>query len=312
MKKPIKIISYSFIILILFSGVIQSTPRFFLMYVVQSGDTIFDIADKYNVSVESIIEVNNLSEGEWIRTGDEIIIPDKENIEEPESDTSNWDYKLLSSENKRDRKNKLKLDVDGNYAIRVDSGKDLPEVDIPEDEIINYHVKSGDTLFDLANQFNTSTGVIMALNDMETNIIRNEQTLKLPINNLTPREVLAETISEEEVELLARAIYGEARGEPFKGQVAVGAVIVNRVISSSFPDNIYDVIYQPGQFSIVNDGQIDLTPNKTAFDAARRALEGYDPTMGALYYYNPNTAQKKQWFSSKQLMVTIGEHVFGK
>ncbi|MFW6270822.1 MAG: cell wall hydrolase, partial [Bacillota bacterium] len=244
--------------------------------------------------------------------GEELIIPEKEKNKEKEGDTSNWNYQLFSSKERLDKKNKLNLDMDSNFAIRVDPGQNLPEVDIPDSEIITYHVNSGDTLFDLANKFNTSTGTIMALNDMETNIIRNGQSLKIPINNLTPREVLAETISEKELELLARAIHGEARGEPFKGQVAVGAVIINRVLSSSFPDTIYDVVHQTGQFTVVADGQINLNPNQRAFNAARRALNGYDPTMGALYYYNPSTAQNTKWFSSKQMIVTIGEHVFGK
>lgn len=188
----------------------------------------------------------------------------------------------------------------------------MPEVNIPRDKIIKYHVGVGDTLFDLAKSFNTSIGVIMALNKMDDSIIRVGETIKLPINNLTPRQALAKMITEEDLELLARAIHGEARGEPFIGQVAVGAVIINRVLSSYFPDTFREVIFQDNQFSAVSDGQFYLPPNKTAYRAAREALSGTDPTMGAMYYYNPKTAKNKWWFASRRLLVTIGDHVFAK
>lgn len=109
--------------------------------------------------------------------------------------------------------------------------------------------------------------------------------------------------------LLARLIYGEARGEPYTGQVAVAAVVLNRVRSSSFPNTISGVIYQSGAFTAVSDGQINLTPNATATRAARDAMNGWDPTYGCLYYYNPNTATNA-WIRSKEIRLTIGEHVF--
>lgn len=109
--------------------------------------------------------------------------------------------------------------------------------------------------------------------------------------------------------LLARIIYGEARGEPYVGQVAVGAVVLNRVKSSSFPNTISGVIYQAGAFDAVSDGQINLTPNSTAIRAAQDALNGWDPTYGCLYYYNPATATSK-WMLSKKVHLVIGEHAF--
>ena len=117
--------------------------------------------------------------------------------------------------------------------------------------------------------------------------------------------------SSGDVYLLARCIYGEARGEPYKGQVAVGAVIMNRVRSSSFPNSISGVIYQPGAFSVVDDGQINLSPNDSALRAARDALNGYDPTNGCLYYYNPDKTSNK-WIWSRPVMLTIGRHRFCK
>ncbi len=113
------------------------------------------------------------------------------------------------------------------------------------------------------------------------------------------------------VNLLARLIYGEARGEPYTGQVAVGAVVMNRVRSSSFPNSISGVIYQSGSFDAVRDGQINLTPDSTAKKAAQDAINGWDPSYGAIYYFNPSTATNK-WIWSRPMTVTIGRHRFCK
>lgn len=117
--------------------------------------------------------------------------------------------------------------------------------------------------------------------------------------------------SSANIELLARAVYGEARGEPYAGQVAVAAVILNRVEDSRFPKTISGVVYQSGAFDVVADGQINLTPNSTAYQAARDALNGWDPTYGCLYYYNPKTATNA-WIRQLPISVTIGSHVFCK
>ena len=114
-----------------------------------------------------------------------------------------------------------------------------------------------------------------------------------------------------DLNLLSRLIYGEARGESYTGQVAVGAVVLNRVKSSSFPNTIAGVIYQSGAFDVVSDGQINLTPNSTAKKAAQDALNGWDPTYGAIYYFNPSTATNK-WIWSRPMTVTIGKHRFCK
>lgn len=111
--------------------------------------------------------------------------------------------------------------------------------------------------------------------------------------------------------LLSRLIYGEARGEPYTGQVAVGAVCMNRVKSSSFPNTLSGVIYQSGAFDAVKDGQINLTPDSTARKAAQDALNGWDPSYGAIYYFNPSTATNK-WIWSRPMTVTIGRHRFCK
>jgi N-acetylmuramoyl-L-alanine amidase len=119
------------------------------------------------------------------------------------------------------------------------------------------------------------------------------------------------TSSNNNVTLLAKLINGESRGEPYTGQVAVGAVVLNRVKSSSFPNTIAGVIYQSGAFTAVSDGQINLTPQQSCYNAARDALNGWDPSGGALYYYNPATATSS-WIWSRPILLKIGNHNFCK
>ncbi len=115
--------------------------------------------------------------------------------------------------------------------------------------------------------------------------------------------------SSSDVYLLAKTIYAEGRGEPYTGQVAIGAVIVNRVHSAAFPNTVSGVVYQKHAFTAVSDGQINLTPDDTAMRAARDAINGWDPTGGALYYYNPAVATSA-WIFDRQTVTVIGRHVF--
>lgn len=117
--------------------------------------------------------------------------------------------------------------------------------------------------------------------------------------------------SSSDLDLLSRLVYGESRGEPYEGQVAVAAVVLNRVKNSNFPNTIAGVIYQKGAFDVVSDGQINLTPNSTAKKAAQDALNGWDPAYGAIYYFNPATATNK-WIWSRPHVITIGKHRFCK
>lgn len=124
---------------------------------------------------------------------------------------------------------------------------------------------------------------------------------------------LAKATSSSDIQLMARAINGEARGEPYEGQVAVGAVILNRVKDSRFPNTISGVIYQAGAFTAVADGQINasISESSTVYKAAQDAMNGWDPTSGCVYYFNPVTATNK-WIWSRPLVKTIGKHRFCK
>ena len=115
--------------------------------------------------------------------------------------------------------------------------------------------------------------------------------------------------SSSDVYLLAKTIYAEGRGEPYAGQVAIGAVVMNRVRNSAFPNTVSGVVYQKHAFTAVSDGQINLTPDDTAMRAARDAINGWDPTGGALYYYNPAVATSA-WIFDRQTITVIGRHVF--
>lgn len=121
--------------------------------------------------------------------------------------------------------------------------------------------------------------------------------------------VSAASYNESETYLLGRLVHGEARGEPYVGKVAVAAVVLNRVKSPSFPNTISGVIYQSGAFDAVSDGQINLTPDEDSLRAARDALNGWDPTGGCLYYYNPATATNG-WIWSRIVQLSIGKHNF--
>lgn len=131
---------------------------------------------------------------------------------------------------------------------------------------------------------------------------------------LLPTKTAAETQrSASDIQLLARCVNGEARGEVYEGQVAVAAVILNRVRHPSFPNTISGVIYQPGAFTAVADGQINepIEENSTVYKACEDAMNGWDPSGGAIYYFNPETATNK-WIWSRPLIIQIGRHRFCK
>src|SRR5690606_19187498 len=127
--------------------------------------------------------------------------------------------------------------------------------------------------------------------------------------NTTTSMQLPPGYTEQDLQILANAVYGEARGEPYEGQVAVAAVILNRLESPEFPDTISAIIFQPLAFTAVADGQIWLTPNERAKQAVLDAINGWDPSENALYYFNPVTATSK-WIWSRPQIKQIGEHIF--
>ena len=174
-----------------------------------------------------------------------------------------------------------------------------------------YTVRKGDSLFLIAKGFGISLDELRRCNNLWQDTIVPGQVLKLPAESLRDNTVSSRGAANRDLDLLARAVFSEARGENYEGQVAVAAVVLNRVKHTGFPKSIAGVIYEPGAFTAVADGQFNLTPSETAYKAAQDALKGWDPTNGALYYWNPATATNK-WVWSRTITKKIGNHVFAK
>ena len=158
--------------------------------------------------------------------------------------------------------------------------------------------------------YSTTTAVktFQQKNGLTVDGIAGTRTLQaMGINSVAP----STTSRANDLALLARIIYAESRGEPYLGQVAIGAVVLNRVKHPSFPNTIAGVIYQPGAFTAVTDGQFSLAPDATSKRAAQDAMNGQDPTHGCIYYYNPAKTTNK-WIYSRPVVVTIGKHVFAR
>lgn len=174
-------------------------------------------------------------------------------------------------------------------------------------EIPKLHtVQRGDTLFQLARRYSTTVNQLINTNNLKSTLILVGQKLIIPAG--APQGI---NVTNEEMDLLARTVYSEARGEPFQGQVAVAAVVLNRVRHPEFPNSIRGVIFEPWAFTAVNDGQFWLTPNQTAYAAVREALDGNDPSNGAIFYFNPVTATN-QWIRTRPVITQIGRHVFAR
>lgn len=154
--------------------------------------------------------------------------------------------------------------------------------------------------------------ISLALDDMreaiETIMVENESEVQA-IKTTQRKEVL--NITNEDLLLLSKVVTSEARGESYEGQVAVAAVVINRVLDPRFPDTIRDVIYQKNAFSVVNDGSINMEPTESAYNAAQEALYGLDPTNKSVYFWNPDIATCS-WIKTLDPHMRIGNHVFAK
>lgn len=180
---------------------------------------------------------------------------------------------------------------------------------------VSYTVRPGDTLYQVCRDYNVSLGSLMRANNLKSTVIYPNQKLTIPAASVSAYGMVLSRgdISRDDIELLARLIHAEARGESFEGKVAVGAVIINRLASPDFPKNIREVILENNnrvyQFSPVQDGSINLQPDEESRQAALEALMGRDPTGGALFFYNPVIAEDK-WIKTLPIVTRIGNHVF--
>ncbi|MBO8169912.1 MAG: LysM peptidoglycan-binding domain-containing protein [Thermoanaerobacteraceae bacterium] len=180
---------------------------------------------------------------------------------------------------------------------------------IPSRNYRTYTVKQGDTLYLIGKRFGVTASQIRSLNRLQSNYIWPGQILLIPGSAGSQTTLSRSGYTRDQVMMLAHLIYAEARGESYIGQVAVGAVALNRVASPDFPNTLRGVIFQPWAFTAVHDGQYYLQPDATAIRAAKDALNGWDPTNGALYYWNPAKATNP-WVWTRTITGRIGNHIF--
>lgn len=253
---------------------------------IQHGETLSGIAQKNQTTMAQIMSMNAIREPDKIKEGQTLWVNSSEGtsllqLNHVVAALAEVAPSKESPSKKGDEDSKtVEIFVD-NVKESVAVAGDIPK-DVPKESIKNV------------------TDVALG-NDLQS-------AQRTVVNSTAPSRGEVK-FTKEEVELLARVIYAEARGEDFEGQVAVGAVVLNRLEDSRFPKTIEAVIYQQGAFTAVLDKQIHLTPDEVAYRAAEAALAGKDPTGGAIYYYNPKTATDR-WIKSRPVIKTIGNHTF--
>ncbi len=212
-------------------------------------------------------------------------------------------------------------------------------------EVITHTVAPGDTLYSLSRRYGTTVAALQALNGLSDTLIRIGQVLRIPVSQAAsppgeaeggtgggvtgapapqtravaafqpadgPVAGRAVSLAPEELELLARLVDAEAGGEPFLGQVGVAAVVLNRLRSPGFPSSLSAIVWQPGQFKAVADDRLPARPSASAREAARLAALGVDPTGGALFFFNPVKAVARDFWQTRTVLVTIGQHAFAR
>ncbi|MFW5992180.1 MAG: LysM peptidoglycan-binding domain-containing protein [Halanaerobiaceae bacterium] len=279
-------------------------------YEVQTGDTLFLLAQRFNTTIDTLKNVNDLETN--------IIYPGQILRLENNVGPDLIEYTVLPGESLYLIARKFNTTISNIMTINnfnsnllyIGQTIYMPAPDSSNNRYtltVDYRIQPGDSFNSLARRFNISAQEIRTYNNI--NYLHNGQLISLPFNIPANEEGYKLNISNKELDLLARAVHSEARGEPFRGQVAVAAVIINRIYHPFFPNNVTDVIFQPWQFTAVHDGQFWLDPGQTAYVAAKAALKGWDPSREAIFYYNPNTASSG-WIYHREVVVKIGEHYF--
>ena len=260
--------------------------------VVKHGESLWSLAQTYHTTVEQLVELNQVKTPNQIRKGESLQVPDGNDsgkviktVTGAAVDDVPWWVSILRSVPTFASINNQRLSV--SRSSNVLSNAQLAQPNIPTYEII--------------------------VNEDTELVDKSQTTVTVPAPAETEGQILSKSlgrlVSKEEVELLTRVIYGEARGEDFEGQVAVGAVVLNRLKDPRFPKTMRAIIYQSGAFTAVTDKQIHLEPDDQAYKAAEAALSGLDPTNGAIYYYNPRIATDR-WIKSRPVIKRIGNHTF--
>jgi N-acetylmuramoyl-L-alanine amidase len=310
------------------SGATSATAKTTSSHTVSSGDTLYSIAKKYGTSVDAIKAANGLSSN-FIDVGQTLSIPTG-GTAAPAQNTSS-SHQVSSGDTLYSIAKKYGTSVD---AIKAANGMSSNFIDVGQTLSIpngtasaptqststSYQVVSGDTLYSIADRHGTTVDAIKASNGMSSNFIDVGQRLTIPTgNSIVPPAPKVETeqrseVNQEDVEWLAKMIHSEAKGESFEGQVAVGAVIMNRVESDLFPNTIKEVLLEQSngyyQFTPAETGILHTaTPNDENYEAAKRAINGEDPTNGALFFYNPDKTSSS-YLKSRTVSTVIGNHTF--
>ncbi|MGB4266251.1 MAG: cell wall hydrolase [Limnochordia bacterium] len=228
-------------------------------------------------------------------------------------DSLDMDSSPLPSEQAADAVSVLEKEF-GSDAASLASGSSAaaPRVEKPKQQdqtnYISYRVVKGDSLYEIARFFGTIVAALMEINELKTTTIGVNQVLLVPDNGAKEYPV-GLWLTDQEVQWIAQMIHAEARGEPYLGQVAVGAVIINRVKSPKFPNTVKDVLFQDGAFQPIRNGTFYQAASEQAYRAALEALNGHDPTNGALFFFNPSIS-KDRFMHSRTPAITIGQHRF--
>ena len=302
-------------------------------YKVKAGDTLTSIANKYGTTATSIKTTNALSTNALL-IGQTLQVPYVSSV--ANSSSLSVKYKIakgdslpIIAKNFETTQAAIKSlnGLKSNALFAGDYLKIPTSIAAANHILVNtatqkYTIQSGDTLSLIAEKCKSTVAVMKLLNNLTSNALFVGDIIKVPegsplaisegiaINRAALSSRYQATRSEEL--LLARLIYAESRGESYEGQVAVGAVVLNRTKSPDFPKTIGEVIYQQYEFSAVLDGQINLTPDASSMKAAAEALQGADPSGGALFYWNPIKAPNNKFLNAKPIIKRIGDHVFAK
>lgn len=300
------------------SANIQQTTA--VTYQVSPGDTLWKLAQRYNTTVDEIRKTNQLT-SDLLRVGQTLTIQpssQQQNTYIVVSGDTLW--KIASNHgttvNVIKQSNNLQTDV-----LHVGQALIIPSNTTSDSNTTQtnttYHVVAGDSLWQIAMKNGTTVDAIKNSNNLASDSLTIGQQLFIPSStngSPTTNRQVENHINQEDIEWLAKIIYAESRGESLNGQIAVGAVIVNRTKSNQFPNTIKEVIFEKSygyyQFSPAGNGELtNATPNGDSYEAARRALSGEDPTNGSLYFYNPSKTGDS-WVKSRTVSTTIGNHVF--
>lgn len=286
---------------------------------VQRGETLWGLAQSHYTTVDEIVKLNKVINPDQIREGESLWIPKRVVVEKlgviaettlsassevvitPNQAVNNsvnpsW---WASALRRRIFQEPVFATVSQLGSTSTRSGN----LKLPESTILTYEI--------FVNQETPDPPVITTLpNDLDAiQKLTVQKTASLGTESQILSRSLGRLVSKEDVELLTRVIHGEARGENFEGQVAVGAVVLNRLKDPRFPKTMRAVVYQSGAFTAVDDKQIHLDPNDQSYKAAEAALSGLDPTNGALFYFNPRLATDR-WITSRPVIKRIGNHTF--